>query len=555
MNTNILQTKNDAKWRCFLLMSGVLTSFFALVMVFGESFAANNNWEAVFAYPIFSFISFLCYFSLFFVLSRLAGKMLFNRVQAEPGRYPRHTFFLIWGALFLMWLPYIICFYPGIANSDVPDQLAMAFNFENGSYLLIDKPLTEEVLINGHHPVFNTWIHGLFLRMGIVLGSQNIGIFLHVLWVASFTTGVFSYSIYYMMCRFVPFKLCLALILIFGLIPCFPLYGINIVKNSTYSAWVYLSVILLLRLATEGEALCKNRRFLLLFSLTLLMQMLNIKHGIHVVILTAIPLCFAYRRSIGKILPSILVPVLLYRVVFTGIMMPALQISPGSDREIYGFLYQQTARYVRDYPNEVTPEEREAIDGVLEYDKLARLYNPITSDPVKFEAYRSEQTLTDRSAYLKTWARQFIKHPGVYVEAIINGCYGFFYPGLREWYDYLDFSNVIQERGNGFFQIYHPASLEQFRGVLTRIEYNAKYLPVIGLFFRHGVYTWLLLWCSMILLAAGRYRYLTALMPFLCNILVCVASPYNANTRYLLPVIYGAGLSLLTTFAAIQKDG
>ena len=137
-------------------------------------------------------------------------------------------------------------------------------------------------------------------------------------------------------------------------------------------------------------------------------------------------------------------------------LLPALKISPGSDREWMGFFYQQTARYVRDYPDEVTVQEWEAIDGVLEYDKLAEAYNPITSDPVKFDAYRSEQTWKERKAYFKAWFQQFLKHPGVYVEASINGCYGFFYPGSKEWYDYLDFSSVIIERGNGLFCIYHP---------------------------------------------------------------------------------------------------
>ena len=65
------------------------------------------------------------------------------------------------------------------------------------------------------------------------------------------------------------------------------------------------------------------------------------------------------------------------------------------------------------------------IDDVLEYDKLAEAYNPITSDPVKFDAYRSEQTWKERKAYFKAWFQQFLKHPGVYVEASINGCMAF----------------------------------------------------------------------------------------------------------------------------------
>ena len=42
----------------------------------------------------------------------------------------------------------------------------------------------------------------------------------------------------------------------------------------------------------------------------------------------------------------------------------------------------------------------------------------------------------------------------------------------------------------------------------------AKELPVIGLFFRHGVYVFVTLWCAMILAAAGKYRYAAALTEY-----------------------------------------
>ena len=52
-----------------------------------------------------------------------------------------------------------------------------------------------------------------------------------------------------------------------------------------------------------------------------------------------------------------------------------------------------------------------------------------------------------------------------------------------------------------------------------------------------------------------RPRYAAALTPFLGNILVCIVSPYNANTRYLLPVIYGTGLSVMAVYSAFEKGG
>ena len=44
---------------------------------------------------------------------------------------------------------------------------------------------------------------------------------------------------------------------------------------------------------------------------------------------------------------------------------------------------QQTARYIRDYGNEVTDDERTAIEKVLDYDAIAQSYMPELSDGVK----------------------------------------------------------------------------------------------------------------------------------------------------------------------------
>lgn len=546
----------------FILLNGLLTAFFAVVMVFGPCFEADQSWDEIMLHPIFGMASFFCYWILFFAVSyALARRFVLGEhgetggraVQALDKKAYRRLFFLMWGLLMLMWLPYLIGFYPGIANYDVVDQLAQFFNFKNYFYGLVDNPISDEVLINGHHPVFNTWMQGIFLRLGILLGSQNLGVFIHVAIQFAFTTAVFAWSACEMRSRGVRLWKCMLLILIFGLIPCFPLYGINLVKNSAYSVWVYISVILLVRLAKDAEAFCKDKRLMALLLLSLVMQNLDIKHGIHVIFLLAVPFFLCYRRYWKYFLPVFVIPVLVVQVGMNSIVMPALKITPGSDREMYGFLYQQTARYVRDYPQDVTPEEREAIDGVLEFDKLAELYDPITSDPVKFEAYRNDQTEADRKAYFKAWFSQFKKHPGVYVEATISGCYGFFYPGLKEWYDYLEFDRGIAGPGDGFFHIYHPEQLKGLKDTLTVMEDSAKSLPVIGLFFRHGAYVWLALWCAMVFAAAGKFRYFTAMMPLLGNILVCILSPYNANTRYLLPVIYGVGFCLLAVFAVFGE--
>ena len=90
--------------------------------------------------------------------------------------------------------------------------------------------------------------------------------------------------------------------------------------------------------------------------------------------------------------------------------------------------FQQTARYVRDYADEVTEEERDAIDRVLDSDTIGEVDDPNISDPVK-KTFNEDADSEDLKAYFKVWFQMFLKHPVCYIEATLNNYYGYFYMG------------------------------------------------------------------------------------------------------------------------------
>lgn len=60
-----------------------------------------------------------------------------------------------------------------------------------------------------------------------------------------------------------------------------------------------------------------------------------------------------------------------------------LSCGKDSPKEMFSLPFQQTARYVKEYGDEISEEEREIIAKVLDYDSLAEIYEPMTADPVK----------------------------------------------------------------------------------------------------------------------------------------------------------------------------
>lgn len=65
------------------------------------------------------------------------------------------------------------------------------------------------------------------------------------------------------------------------------------------------------------------------------------------------------------------------------IIFPYLKITPGSTKEMLSVPFQQTARYIKEYSDEVTEKEKEVIDRVLNYDTLSERYDTDRSDKVK----------------------------------------------------------------------------------------------------------------------------------------------------------------------------
>jgi len=222
-------------------------------------------------------------------------------------------------------------------------------------------------------------------------------------------------------------------------------------------------------------------------------------------------------------------------------------------QEAMGFMYQQTARYVKNYPDEVTEEEKNIIDKVIPYNILAERYNPIIQDPVKFccREYNG-QTVTEGAYidYKKTWKEMGLKRPVVYIESMLNNCYGFFFPFHiyeRMFHQSKDNLRICTENPEVFK--YH-----QIRW-LYPIQRGLKYampiisaVPIVGLLFGFPVYSWFLLIAIFWLIAAGRWKECLIWMPAVLSAGVLLVSPANEVYRYIEPVVFVAPFAIVYAY-------
>lgn len=133
------------------------------------------------------------------------------------------------------------------------------------------------------------------------------------------------------------------------------------------------------------------------------------------------------------------ITLILFMALINKVIYPFTGVSPGSRREMLSVPFQQTARYLRDYPEDVSEQEKKAISKVLKYKKLAEKYDPDRSDPVK-GTFNEDASSEDLKLYFQTWLSMLKKHPSVYIKAFLHNYYQYLYPGKilmnRRSYEY-----------------------------------------------------------------------------------------------------------------------
>ena len=521
----------------------VLSLILAFFMIFGNSFMCVGSTALIFkniGYFLLSLIMYIGYYYLFLVLIsylfRFLDKNNFSEENKEKkdnkfvATFKKHPFLFSLCFIVICWLPYIISYYPIILSPDPSFQIRQFFGIRTkyADYAIL---LDENVVMTNHHPVTHTVLLGGCLKLGTMIGNDNLGLFFYSIIQISVLASVLAFSIYYMQKMGLKTKYLIGVLLIYALVPMFPLYAMSGVKDVLFGAFIFLYFIFLHNLVKTKCEGYKWWNYLLIIILLILICLFR-NNGIHVLILS-LPFTLIIARKKWKQLLTVMVCVFGFYGVFDKVILPYYKITPGSIREVLSVPFQQTARLAKYHGDEFTEEEIATIDKILGYDDLAERYDSELADPVKneFNKYATDEDLKE---YFKVWFNGLIKHPGTYIEATMNNVYGFFYPEKTKWYVYYKFDDRITE--NGFD--YHYNSLETSRNILSKYAVAFPYIPGIGLISNIGFNVWIIFTLFAYAIYKKLYKNILILAPALILILVCVVGPANTYFRYALPFIF-----------------
>lgn len=522
---------------------------FAGFVVVGYSFEQTNSLDLVFkdgkqitksliafvgygigfAICIACLYTWLTHLKLFDKERKAPGKGLWGRYKALLAQAPFRTTFL---TLIILYIPYVILSYPAIFMGDTRRIIPQGFNFTDytSRYLnLID----ENVRLNGHHPVIYTlFVHACLVIGNAVFGSYNVGISL-----VGFTQLLAMCAVAGIMVRIlaqtkVHENVLVGFIAYFAFAPRINNYMFVITKDIF--------------------AVC----MMMMFLLTMFQMIRGITTGNRALIeLSVFGIGMGLLRNDGKyiILGSVVIMLLLLKGhrkallisgaaiaiclgLFFKVLMPAFHITPGSRREALSVPFQQTARYFRDYPEQVTEEEWEAVNAVLNAGALAEKYEPRKADNVK-NTFRENATSEDLKSYIKVWFQMGLKHPKVYLQATLNNYFYYFYPGttLAAQYSYswstqcMDEVNGYEDMSNLGSSFQYPEALNSARLTYERLRERFFETPVFSLMRNAAAYVWTLILLVFYLIKEKSWKGLALTIPLILSVGVCFISPCNGD--------------------------
>lgn len=547
-NSTIIHQKKSIK---------VLSLILAFFMIFGNSFMLVSSTLLVFkniGYFIISLLMYIGYYNLFLIIISYIFRFIDKNNYDEVGNkknnkiislFKKHPFLFSVVFIIICWLPYIISFYPIILSPDPSYQIKQFFGIRT-KYADYSILIDDNVVITNHHPVTHTVLLGGCLKLGELMGNDNLGLFFYSIIQITFLVTTLAFSIYYMQKMNLKTKYLFGVLLLYALVPMFPLYAMSGVKDVIFGTLIFLYLIFLHNyIKVKGDY--KWWQYILIILLLILICLFR-NNGIHTLILSLPFLLFVVRKKWKEIL-IVMICVFGFYGVFDKIVLPYFKITPGSIRETLSVPFQQTARLVKYHSDDLTSEEIEVIDKILGYDDLAERYNPELSDPVKNE-YNKYVTNEDLKEYFKVWFSGLIKHPGTYIEATMNNTYGYFYPEKTNWYVYYKYDDRIVE--DGFSYSYN--SLGTLRNVLSNYAVCFPYIPVIGLISNIGFNVWIILVLLTYAIYKKLYKNIVILSPVLALILVCILGPANTYFRYALPFIFAMPFIFAVFLEKQSKD-
>ena len=544
----IIVTFNLNEVKEYKSIKNIITSlFFGISFVLGreylwnDSFFINLNIKNILIIFLQILIASFLFYEILILLNRNYNK---TKTNCFMNILNSNNVFKIFIIILICWIPYMILMYPTFLNPDSLFELAQYWqidNLQSHDVILIN----QNQLITAHHPVLYTYLIGIFSKFINI----NIGLYVYNILQTVFIIYALSNLLVFVNKRLSNNKILSYIYIIICFYPFIPYLFTSLEKDILFIGIFIFFIIEIYKMLFEEKF---NLFVLIISSVFIVLLRNNVKYIYFIFILILFFTIKKYRKEI-LITAAIVIVSLFGMNLFCNIN----QITSGSKAEMLSIPFQQTARYVKYYEKDVTENEREVINKVLNYNKLSTDYEPRLSDPIKNTFNQRKPTNDELKDYFKVWFQMFLKHPLCYVEATLNNQIDNFYgAGLNVYTvrrSYGIKTTLMNDKYNDDYKIQVSDfgfqtnnKIDKVGKIVDKIIFIVTNTPIIGLIAMPMTYIWFLI---ILLITANKknknvFIFSSFFILYFCTILL---GPCDAifEFRYILPFVISSPLFYL----------
>lgn len=468
-----------------------------------------------------------------------------------PRASSRRLFLGGWIAIFGCWIPAFLAYYPAIMSYDFSRQSGEA--------------VRGYIWFNTHHPLVHTFLIRIFLLLGEKAGSYEAGMAVFSLLQMLILSCVFAYSCQ-MILRLTKRKWpAIAAICLFALLPVHPVLALSITKDTLFTAFFLLFLLLMLEL----EHCAAGKREKLLLSLALVLTgILAILFRNNAIYAFAVFMVFyiLWTRRKRVWIAAVCVLTLAGGIGIKAGIQTAMQAGSGSKAEMCSVIMQQFARAGKYRTSDLSEEDAAIIDYYVPRE-LWQDYNPPLADTVKgtVAALYFDRWKDDFPAMFRAWGRIGVKCPNEYMDAFLALTSGY-------WFlDDVSHAEVLGWGQDSEFGLLYTFNLSShsgaFEGVESRsllpglreiyhkiVNGNAYYKwPILSNLFKPAFYDGILFLVMVSLVYMRRRRKLYLCMLPFWYLMTLFLGPV-VHMRYVYPIMAAAPLLLAWLFAAREVE-
>lgn len=454
--------------RCFSLFAGLLlgaTQLWGERLVRVGTVASDAKDWALFVICTVCFAPALG--ALFSILLQAVERA---RAKAPRGAWlsPRIVF---WGGaalLVLLWMPYLLAYYPGLFTYDISWQYQQY----------------TEGMFSTHHPLLHTLLVGWFCDLGSALfGYPSKGLLLHSLFQMIMMALSMSAAITQLYKRNAPKWLLITILLLDGLLPFNALMSISTTKDTLFAGAVLWLCVLTDQVLLE-PAVLKKPSWVIRFILALAFAGMLRNNGFICLVAVAslaLVLVVRHRAYAKRLLAFALCGTALFCAGNAG-LKAAVGAGDGGIQELFSVPIQQLSRVYVMTDDEAKPE-------IAKYLPLAGDYSPPISDFVKGMFCVSKDQLPQ---FLQLWLEVGLRHSTIYLDA-----WGFLIKGFFQLDDIPTGLYMETDFHEDQTKWMIPYSLcPSLQSVLTQLygRNGYLYIPIFSALISPAFWCWVMLW-------------------------------------------------------------